>query len=354
MTMKSSGLLTVSLLSFAYACRDSQPTSPVVPASAAALARSSSCADSPTTVVATEAALHDALAAAQSGDVIAIDGSIAMHSSAVVGHGVTLTCASPASGLHFAGGQIGEELIEAHGDSSVIRGLTLDATNATFGSAFYSDGSVGHRTEGNVVTCGMDVCGFWVNTVDAVITDNILIGSVDGFARSGIHAQLGQGTIIEGNTLNATASVGVGPWGAIRPVASTGIRVRRNSISGPWSNGISATNIQDSEIALNTIDGVRFHGIVMNVLGGPPGATARNVTLLANRVRNAGTVSYFLRNACDNALMGNASFGSAPVALLLDASTGANVVAGTPGAVDNGARDCDNDGQPDPNIIRGR
>jgi hypothetical protein len=329
------------------------PTSGLVDRNAIDNAAASVCASNASWVVADEPSLHAAVAAAQPGDVIAISGMIALHATvAIETPHVTLTCASPGSGLSFASGEEATELISVFADNVAIRRLYLDARLPEFGMAIYSGFTDGQRTEFNTIMCG-DACGEWHATTNAVVSDNVATAAVHG--NTGLHFQAGiDGTRIERNTITALVNSSAAVFGAIRPRDGFNVVVSDNVIRGPWFNSISSVNLNNSSISQNLLEGARRYGLSFNVQGSLAVVFSRDNLATANRVRDAGVAGYFLRNACYNVFRGSVSLGSTPLAFVLDASTGANVVSGTAGtSVDGGAYDCDGDGVNDPNKVSG-
>src|SRR5881396_1764470 len=99
------------------------------------------------------------------------------------------------------------------------------------------------------------------------------------------------------------------------------------------------------------VDGIR----TSSAGGGALGLVTRSV-FSSNRVTGAGSAGVFAQRACANQFVSNDLRGNADgLGLLLNDSTGANVVTGVNNAVvlDNGAFDCDGDGGVDSNIITG-
>jgi hypothetical protein len=356
------------LLPLVLAAACSTDASPTQPSSsrAASLARSagagSACVANPTAVVNDEASLQAAVAAAQPGDVIAIQGMVATSYGAytTVPH-VTFTCATPGSGLRFTPDHVEQMLVYPWGNADVVQGLTLDATGGAY--AVYSINADSTRVQFNTITCG-DSCGFWVGTTNATVSDNIVVQPHAG--STGLHFQgrrdaanqlVGgiDGTHIERNTVTATTATGLGGFGAIRPRDGSGVVVADNVIAGPWSNGISSVNVSSSSFTKNVISGPFRFGVVVNVSGSDNVAFSAYDTFTANRVTDAGVAGFSLSNACYNVFHGNPSLGTTPLAFVLTATTGANTVDGTAGpSADAGAYDCDGDGQIDPNHVSGQ
>lgn len=313
-------------------------------------ATSSACATDANRVVSDEPSLHAAVAAAQPGDVVAIDGNIQLLLGVQMQPGVTLTCATPGSGLSFATGTDETELIYAMNDNVTVRGLALDARPA--GDPIYGEGSDGQHFERNTIICGFS-CGFWPSATNAVVSDNVATASARTV--TGFHFQSGiDGTRIERNTLIAPLPVRYPVFGALRPRDGVNVVITDNVIQGPWQNSISSVNLKNSTFFRNLLEGARRYGLAINVTGSEAVVFSSGNLAIANRVRNAGVAGYLVRNACYNTFRGSVSLGSTPLAFVLETTTGANVVAGTAGtSVDRGAFDCDGDGVNDPNRVSG-
>jgi hypothetical protein len=318
----------------------------------ALITTSSACVANPTAIVADEASLHAAIAAAQPGDVIAIQGTIPLLVGAdVETPGVTLTCATPGSGLAFAPGTAEGSLIYAMANDVVVRGLALDARGPEFGSAVYSDQTNGQRTERNTITCGGDACSFWNATTNIVVTDNVVTATQP--LTSGLHFQENiDGAHIERNSVTTTMPNTGTNFGGIRPRDGVNVVVRDNVVRGPWSISISSVNLSDSRLEKNVMEGATRYGFAINVAGSVHAVFSRGNLGVANRVSNTGIAAYYLRNACFNGFHANLTQGTTPVAFFLETTTGGNKVTGNSGpSVDLGAYDCDGDGVNDPNRV---
>jgi len=353
-------LLAVSTLiplMLVAACADTPAAPDAAPSAAGASimrqARGSgnACVTNPTTVVGDEASLDAAVNAAQPGTVIAIRGTIAVQTSVMLfTPDVTLTCAALGDGLAWGGPGATGGLVFVLGNGDAIQGLALDATGGMWATETgITDGT---RFQFNTVTCG-NSCAIWSGTRNALVTDNVVIQPHSG--GSGLHFQTTiDGTRIERNTITALVPTGNSTFGAIRPRDGTDVVVADNVISGPWSNGISAVNMNRSTFERNVITGPRQFGFVLNISVPALNVPSTGNSATANRVTDAGVAGFSLAHACFNVFHGNPSLGTTPTAFLLAVTTGGNVVDGTAGAsVDHGALDCDGDGQPDPNRVSG-
>lgn len=132
---------------------------------------SGSCPTDPDAVVSTPSGLRQALSDASAGDVVAIDGTISLPSSRVriEGDGITLTCATPGSGIE-AGPSFGDgRLLFPLGKGLTIRDLVLDAHPggddrplvAIFAANLDSDPAARAEDltlEDNLIRCGRNKC----------------------------------------------------------------------------------------------------------------------------------------------------------------------------------------------------
>src|SRR5436189_32308 len=301
---------------------------------------SAGCAANPTVTAFDDTTLRAALKGARPADVIAVSGTIEVTADDTIAtDNVTLTCATPGSGLVARGLEV-VDMITVLARGVVVDGLVLDGSRASDAPWFaFNDGETAFaqdvRFTNNTVTCTLfGACAFVAGGTGAVVSDN-QFQATDAF--TGVHLQANgpdpnvvfpiriDGARIERNTIVAlTPSVGV-RFGAIRPFDADNIVIADNVISGPWRNGISPTRLSHSQIQRNQISGAVGSGI-------------------------------FADRACSNQFASNDLRGNAgDLGLFLTDTTGANVVAGVNNAVviDNGAFDCDGDGRLDPNIITG-
>ena len=359
LTHAASLLLAAAALA---ACAD-QPTTPSARAARPRLASAAACAASPTAVAGSEAGLRAAVAAAQPGDVIAVTGTITLAQSVIVATpGITLTCAEPGAGLELADGNLGV-LLELEASDIAVSGLELDAEYAFGAILAFSFGQdlSGIRIVGNHVKCGYTVCVLLVGTRDTHVTDNHFAGDS---TNTGIQFQspgrLPDGTpifpvdnvVISRNLIETSASYPDGIYGAIRIRDGSNATVTHNDIRAGWTNGIALTNVYDSRVDQNRIDGALYYGIDV------PQIIARRIALsgvsfTGNQITNSGRSAIWPARACYNVFTGNNVQNNRRGAVFL-ASTGANVWRGNPGEVeDRGSFDCDGDGAVDSNLITG-
>ncbi len=360
------------LLGAVVGCPDQSLSPAAARPSFATGAASATCAAKPTVTVSDDTTLRAALGAARPGDVIAVSGTIEVTADDTIGtDNVTLTCATPGSGLVAIGSGVTDMLtVAARGD--VVTGLVLDGTEAGDSpylavndgvATFAQDAQFTHNT----VTCArFGECVFVAGGTGALVSDN-QFQATD--ALSGIHMQSNgpdptvpvfpiriDGARVERNTIVALTP-SFGPrFGAIRLFDANDVSVADNIVSGPWRNGLSPFRLANSQILRNQITNPVVDGIrTSSAGGGAPGLVVRSV-FSSNSVTGAGRAGVFAQRACANQFASNDLRGNAAdLGLVLNDSTGANVVAGVLNAtvINNGAFDCDGDGRIDPNIITG-
>ncbi|HEU4881911.1 MAG TPA: NosD domain-containing protein [Longimicrobium sp.] len=360
---------SLALLVLLAACAD-QPAAPAARAAGPSLASAKACAASPDFVVHTDPELRAALAAAQDGDVVAVSGNIAVDSVVIIDNeGVTLTCAEPEAGLSFAEGYQ-YILLQPMGDRITISGLELDAEYGY--AAIYSlpdedDGYQDIRITGNEIECGYMFCLFAVAIQGTVITDNHWQGEdtrygvhLQGIPGSGLPTPAPDGgynlystdrTVISRNVIDTDGGY-VSIYGAIRVREGREVTITHNQISGDWSHGVALTNVYDSWVEQNRIDGTLRNGIEFAAIAANR-VSVSGVSIKANQISNAGGVGIAVRGACYNTFQGN-NLQNTSVGAVFEPNTGANVYRGNSGVVqDAGAFDCDQDGDIDPNQISG-
>lgn len=351
--------LLASLLAVA-ACVDA-PTEPRVSAlDAPSLSRagygSVACTTTGATVVTTETALRATLTAAQPGDIVAIDGMITLASTVEVEvpEGVTLTCASGGSGVTATRWR--SVMIYTDSPNSTISGLVIQGRNSDwpvylingFERADVADVTVA----GNTVDCGWAGCAFIIGAPRTTVTGNSF--TAVRFMASGIHLQGNgslkiDGTRVENNVVTTPVPAGVATFGAIRPRDGTGVVVRDNVIRGPWSNGVASVLLKDAVLERNVVEGATRFGMFLS-------AEVRGSLFRLNDLTSVGGPAIFAQGACGNVFVANRltpRVGSPGIAF--GAGTGANAILGPARDVeDNGNRDCDGDGDIDPNLIDGK
>src|SRR2546426_2603546 len=202
-------------------------------------------------IVTNEADLRAALSAATPGYVIGLDGFFGVAADVIVGApDVTLTCATPGSGIFPQPGFSGAWLLQVHATGVTVDRLVLDGgavegpyvAGADAGDGlFVADGA---QLTKNRVTCGSPSgeCAFFVGTKHAVVADNRFESA--GSA-TGVHMQSGiDGTRVERNTIVTTAPPPDQFLGAgIRVRDGSNVVVADNVVRGPWRNSIATANL---------------------------------------------------------------------------------------------------------------
>lgn len=368
MSRLTTTLALLAVAAAAAACAD-QPVAPVAEAPesvsfARGSASTSACTVAPDFVATDETSLRAAVASAQAGDVIGIDGMIQLTKELwVETAGLTLTCASAGSGLTGVPGPEMGVLLAVMAEDITIDGLVLDG-GVSRAYPLYAVNNGGDATAGditftrNTVRCGFG-CIFIVGAAGSLILDNYFEAE---FAGTGIHLQSFQvfegprlqidGTRIERNTLVALRPIGATLFGAIRPRDGRGIVVADNVVRGPWSNGIGVAEIQDTRVERNRVEAAQQFGIFISSNPFEPISTSGSL-FRANHL-SAGVAPILVRRACGNVISGNIFGGDAEWQVVFEATTGSNAFLGHGASVmDDGAIDCDGDGQNDPNQITG-
>lgn len=273
-------------------------------------------------VVGDEVELTAALAAAAPGDVIGLDGFFEVTEYVLIStDGITLTCASPGSGLYggpFPRPEFGFDnwyLLDVFDPSDnivnnvIVDQLRLDGSAAR---APYSPfGAIGARLSNSHVVCGTWNCVFVHESTDTEIVDNVFVAS-DPNIVSGVHFQFENlGYIpdglditahVSGNTITTTVPNTLTFVGAIRFFSTTG-RILKNEIRGPWQNGVAISRADGIVVKYNEIDGATLNGIRL--------ARATNGTIKGNEVKNSGEVgirAYFFGDdlaSTDNTITDN-------------------------------------------------
>src|SRR3989441_895334 len=202
-------------------------------------------------IVTNEADLRAALSAATPGYVIGLDGFFGVAADVIVGSpDVTLTCATPGSGIFPQPGFTGVWLLQVHATGVTVGRLILDGGNArgpyvagadAGNGLFVADGA---QLTNNRVTCGSPngECAFFVGTKNAVVADNRFESAGSG---TGVHMQSGiDGTRVERNTIVTTAPPpGQFLGGGIRVRDGSNVVVADNVVRGPWRNSIATANL---------------------------------------------------------------------------------------------------------------
>src|SRR5438093_10815647 len=158
-------LVPTLLLALAAACQEQSIAPRVDPATTRPsfnTSASATCPASATVTVSDDAGLRAALAAAHPGDVIAVSGMIGITTDDTIATDrVTLTCATPGSGLFAVGPEVVGDLLAVVAKQDRIDGLVLDASGA-FNTAIdaFNDGLTAFAQDdqftNNTITCGLD------------------------------------------------------------------------------------------------------------------------------------------------------------------------------------------------------
>jgi parallel beta-helix repeat protein len=322
------------------ACAD-HPAAPAALDAGPRLSSATACAASPTFVVHTDPELRAALASAAWGDVIAISGNIPLDSMVTVTtEGVTFTCAEPGAGLSFApGNDFG--LLDLWVGHITISGLALDAEYG-FSPVLVVAGfdPLSHvRLIGNDIECGYIFC---------IFADNHFEGDSTLF---GVQIQLAPTGLVVSRNVIENEEAYLAPYGGIRVRAAHDAVVTHNQVRG-WSNGIVLTDVYDSWVEHNRIEGSLRDGIDFALINASR-ITASGVSVKGNQISGSGDAGIAVRGACWNTFEGNNLQDNA-VGARFEVNTGDNVYRGNHAVVqDGGAFDCDLDGDIDPNRFSG-
>jgi len=352
---RTPAFLTLLLLSLTSACTEppSAPASPGIPAFR--LGAEAKCPAAPDFVVTTEGDLLAAVAAASPGATIALDGMIGITADLNVSTpNVTLTCASPGSGLFTEAGGSVVELLTVSASSVAVDRLVLDGSNAQ--DPYVALNVDGVRLTNNTVICSPGSvggsCSIFSGTPHAVVSGNQFRSAG---STTGLHMQLGiDGSRIENNTVTTTApSDGPPHFGGLRVRDGANVVISGNTVRGPWANSLALSDLASSSIEHNDLAGAMAFGILAR-----SGTSFRSISMTDdafrnNRISGAGSAGIFLTSACRNQLFGNNLGGNAnDMGAVFDVPTGANIMVGDENVViDNGSFDCDGDGIADPNTI---
>jgi hypothetical protein len=294
-------------------------------------------------VVSDEVGLLAALAAANPGEVIGLDGFFEVTAQVdMATQNITLTCATPGSGI-FTTLPLGILLRNTSpGDEVAIDRLVFDGRTTSI--PVYNSGDQ-VQFSNNTVKCGSDVCAFFPSSQNAVVVDNYFIAEeAPNFSAFQFQSDF-SGSRLEGNTIitstpnPANRGRGVGLIPSLDPaqVLTEPVLVKNNVVTGPFvASFVAVGSGFDTQITSNQFGGADLYHVSRNV------------------ITDAGTAGLLLNNgACSNFLVRNNLDGNSVSAIFDDAS-GLNHFVGDPSTVvDLGDIDCDGDGTIDPNIIRG-
>ena len=189
---RSLRFIAALLLGAAVGCQNEGLSPAAVRPSFATGAASPTCAANPTVTVSDDTTLRAALKAARPGDVIAVSGTIEVTADDTIAtDNVTLTCATPGSGLVARGLEV-VDMVTVTARGVAVDGLVLDGSRAFDAPWFaFNDGETAFaqdvRFTNNTVTCTLfGACAFVVGGTGAVVSDN-QFQATDAF--TGVHLQ---------------------------------------------------------------------------------------------------------------------------------------------------------------------
>lgn len=209
-----------------------------------------SCPAHATLVVATEGDLENALQFAAPGDTIAVSGTIAVDQPEldVATNNLTITCATPGSGLAVASGAAPSRLLVVLAPGVTVQGLALDARGTTSGAylAFFDGADAFASNEqfiGNHVTCGAvdEACVYFAleGAPGVIAASNVII---NGGAGRGMHLEGVAGGVVTRNTVIG-ADTG---FGGIVISGGGGIDVANDTVRGAWTIAMLVNQAADA------------------------------------------------------------------------------------------------------------
>lgn len=309
-------------------------------------------------VVSDEESLFLALAKADPGDVIGLDRYFGVTKEVVVEkENVTLTCATPGSGLYAQEG-VFNYVVRALAEGVTVERLVLDGSGAASGP-FLARDAANVRFSNNTVTCGPYICAFFIGTPGAAVFDNYFesANSVRGvhFTAPNAGTPRIDGSRIERNIVVRTGPPRVWYFGGIRVRDGTGVVVTGNRVKGPWQNSIHVTNVLNSQFKNNKLEGADRVGIYMTGWAPTPDAFSNDNVFRNNKITGAGLSGIWVARSCGNVFLGNNLNGNGfDRGVFFALRSGANTLVFNENVViDNGNHDCDQSGEIDPNIING-
>jgi hypothetical protein len=228
--------------------------------------------------------LRAAVAAASPGTVIAVDGMFEATVIEIWTPDVTITCATPGSGLRAPWGF----MFRVFAPRVTIERLTLDAS--AVGSAVYlahqGGPDAGHAEEvrliGNTINCGPgDYCVVYGSFPGGPVARGALVVGNRFTAtgsRSALHFHGVEGARVEGNTF-----LGAGARQGIRVQGEDGLLISDNVLAGSWVDPLVLEFAEGSQILNNSVacgSGVCLFGI------GTPG-----IVVAGNRFESGGSAT---------------------------------------------------------------
>src|SRR6059058_2752730 len=177
--MKRLALHAVVLLTLSACTESTRPAAPPSPQGDVALSVTAACPTPANVVVHDEAGLLTALDAAYPGEVIGLDGFFGITADVTIATpGVTLTCATPGSGLFAIAGSGVQDMLIASASHVVVDRLVLDGTQAGDSPYFAANDLASYFAENirftnNSVTCSPGgECIFVAGGIGPVVSDN--------------------------------------------------------------------------------------------------------------------------------------------------------------------------------------
>jgi hypothetical protein len=339
------------------------------------------CASAPDHIVTDDYGLRDAMQNAEEGEVIAVDGLISTYRGAwSFVDGITITCATPGSGIVAADWQVSaNNMLRIYGKGVTVTGLILDASQAPGGPIYAEYNGTTRFAEdlvftNNEVKCGPGTCLFFAGVAGSLIADNYFESAG---SETGVHVQAAGELLPDGskefpadwttvlrNTVVATApSTGQTvdcprcylSWGGIRIYSGQAAIVSKNVVEGPWANSLAPADVYYGRFDNNRLEDPARFGIAMS-LNGVMEISTRWIAFRNNRANGGGMGGVLATSACGHVFLGNNLQRNADnTGAIFDERTGNNTLVGNGTIVtDNGgAFDCDGDGLPDLNTITG-
>ncbi len=340
--------IAITVLVIVTSCDDPPVEPDVVMVPTYDMGGAAACPTPAKIIVTNEAELTAALASANPGDVIGIDGLVEVTATVTnTADNITVTCATPGSGIISSVG-LGVLFIN-FGDGVLIDGLVFEGGNIPV-----QNQGDDVQFSNNTVQCGPIVCAFFPTSPNALVVDNEFIAEqAPSFAGLQFQSDY-SGARFERNTMVASI-----PRTDRAPYLASGIRfvsrgnedvsVEHNVIMGPFNASVAiVSGLRESGIKSNKLEGAYYYGFMMRV--------SQDNVVRNNQIPGAGTSGVHVDFAsCGNVFVGNNLNGNADdVGAIFTEDTGANTLIGNQNVViDNGRLDCDGDAVIDPNIISG-
>jgi len=249
--------LTLLLLCLTSACTEpaSAPALPGTPAFE--LRADAPCPAARDFVVRSEADLVAALSAAAPGAVIAVDGVIEVSGFHITTPDLTLTCATPGSGLRVRA--LGGFLMHVSAPRVTVERLTLDASASDFGAYIAHNDPPNARFAEDIRLLGNTVvCAATPSCVVAggfpggpTLRGALVAGNrfeATGSPESALHFHMVDDARVERNTF-----VGAAAYRGLWVLAGGGLVVSQNGFTGSWARPFELQGTVASEILSNTV-----------------------------------------------------------------------------------------------------